>query len=65
MEETITITKEEHARLLYMEDWITCLEAAGVEHWEGIDEANRLMDQIDEELDRWRNNGSVEWEEIE
>ena len=34
-EEMITITKKEYERLLERDDWLMCLEAAGVDNWEG------------------------------
>lgn len=39
---SVTITKEEHERLLDREEWLECLEAAGVDNWGGIEEACRL-----------------------
>ena len=37
--ETVTISKIEYERLLERDEWLDCLEAAGVDNWEGIDEA--------------------------
>lgn len=37
--EMITITKSEYERLIKAERWLECLNAAGVDNWEGIDEA--------------------------
>lgn len=44
MEETITITKEEYDRLEKDSEWLSCLEAAGVDNWIGFDEAKDLLD---------------------
>lgn len=38
----VSITVEEHDRLLEREDWLECLEAAGVDNWEGYSEAHRI-----------------------
>lgn len=40
--EMVTITREEYDSLVTRSNWLECLEAAGVENWEGIDEALRL-----------------------
>lgn len=44
MEETITITKEEYDRLNKDSEWLSCLESAGVDNWDGIDEALDMLD---------------------
>lgn len=41
----ITIEKEEYDRLVHDSEWLACLETAGVENWEGIDEARDLQEQ--------------------
>lgn len=38
-EELVTIPKKEYERLLEREDWLQCLEAAGVDNWQGMDDA--------------------------
>lgn len=40
--EMVTIPREEYDSLLTRSRWLDCLEAAGVDNWEGIDEALRL-----------------------
>lgn len=39
MEETITITVAEHKKLLAAQSKLSCLEATGVDDWDGYDEA--------------------------
>lgn len=43
--ETVTITKAEYERLLADSEWLSCLESAGVDNWEGYDEARNLRAQ--------------------
>lgn len=43
-EEMVTIKKSEYARLIKREEWLECLEAAGVDNWQGIDEAIQIRD---------------------
>ena len=38
-EETVTITKAEYDSLLEDRDWLQCLEAAGVDNWQGFEVA--------------------------
>lgn len=40
--EMVTIPREEYESLLTRVRWLECLEAAGVDNWEGIDEALRI-----------------------
>ena len=35
--ETVTITKKAYETLLKDQDWLFCLEAAGVDNWEGME----------------------------
>lgn len=44
-EETVTITKSEYGRLKERDDWLSCLEAAGVDNWQGIDCAIDLREE--------------------
>ena len=39
----VTITVEEHLRLLERDDWLDCLEAAGVDNWHGCDVAAEIQ----------------------
>lgn len=45
MEEEVTITKAEYRRLIKLEKWLDCLEAAGVDNWEGYDHAQELSQE--------------------
>ena len=38
-EETVTISLSEYRRLQERDDWLYWLEAAGVDNWDGMDEA--------------------------
>jgi hypothetical protein len=40
--EMVTITKAEYDRLVKDSDWLACLDAAGVDNWQGIEEAIRI-----------------------
>lgn len=42
--ETITISKEEYARLLEESHFLRCLEGAGVDNWSGYDFAQEMYD---------------------
>lgn len=44
-EETITISKERYANMVKRLDWLSCLEAAGVDNWEGISYAYELLEE--------------------
>lgn len=48
-EETVTITKQEYARLEKDAQWLACLEMAGVDNWYGIEEAMRLLKEMQAE----------------
>lgn len=41
--EMVVIPKAEHERLLEREGWLECLEAAGVDNWDGCYEAARIQ----------------------
>lgn len=41
--EMILITKEEYCELLENSLWVSCLEEAGVDNWEGIEIAQDLL----------------------
>lgn len=43
--EMVTITKAEYARLLDRDDWLGWLEAAGVDNWQGMDEAISMRNE--------------------
>jgi len=44
MEEMIEIKKSEYDSLRDRDDWLTCLESAGVDNWEGYDFAREIPD---------------------
>lgn len=46
-EEMITITKKEYDDLKKDQKWLQCLEAAGVDNWQGFDDAREMMNDED------------------
>jgi hypothetical protein len=46
-EETITIKKSEYEQLIKDSNWLSCLEGAGVDNWQGYDYA---IDMYQEEF---------------
>ena len=49
MEETVTISKSEYKRLLNAEEFLSCLQATGVDNWNGYDDAKQMMSEEEEE----------------
>lgn len=47
-EEMITITKSEYDQLCKDSEWLSYLEAAGVDNWDGYDEAINMRKQDEE-----------------
>ena len=47
--ETITITKKEYKKLKANSRWLSCLEAAGVDNWEGYDYARELLKESEKD----------------
>lgn len=45
-DEMVTITKERYAELIDSEDWLNCLQNAGVDNWSGYDFARELYEEI-------------------
>lgn len=41
--ETVTIDVREYQRLLKRDEWLECLEAAGVDNWSGYDDAREIL----------------------
>lgn len=41
--DTVTISKSKYDELIEESRWLNCLESAGVDNWEGIDEARNLL----------------------
>lgn len=46
---TVVITQAELDRLQERDDWLNALEAAGVDNWQGWDEAKDIQAEWDEE----------------
>lgn len=44
----ITITMAEYDRLVKDSEWLECLEAAGVDNWDGWDEARRFQREMND-----------------
>jgi hypothetical protein len=42
---TITITLEEYTKLINDQTWLRALEAAGLDNWQGIDNAIDIMQE--------------------
>ena len=42
-DEFVTIPRIEYEQLLKESNWLSCLEAAGVDNWEGIDDAMDIL----------------------
>lgn len=52
-EEMISITKKEYDQLVKDSEWLSCLEQAGVDNWEGIEMAYEIeTENKDTEDDR-------------
>jgi hypothetical protein len=44
-EETVTISKKEYESLLEDSQWLSCLDAAGVDNWDGYDYAHEIYQE--------------------
>lgn len=42
-DDVVTISRREYEQLLSDSDWLACLEAAGVDNWEGFDIARDIL----------------------
>lgn len=49
-DEHVTITKRELQRLRQRDAWLQCLEAAGVDNWDGFEHAQEIYADIEEDL---------------
>ena len=49
MEETITITKVRYIELINDQEFLRCLEGAGVDNWDGYESAQDIYKPIEEE----------------
>lgn len=47
----ITISKEEYDRLIERDNWLNCLEAAGVDNWSGYDYAKEILNGSEDDYD--------------
>lgn len=47
-EASVTITRKEYDQLRKDSDWLACLEEAGVDNWEGFEEAARIRESSTE-----------------
>lgn len=45
MSDLVTIPKSEYEELLERDRWLTALEGAGVDNWDGIDYAGELFNE--------------------
>lgn len=45
----VTITKKEYDCLLEESTWLSCLEAAGVDNWDGFGFARELQEDLEED----------------
>jgi hypothetical protein len=48
-QKTVTISEQEYKTLIDRDRWLSALESAGVDNWEGIEEAMNIRDQWDKE----------------
>ncbi len=44
-DDVVTITRKEYEFLLGREEWLSWLEAAGVDNWQGFDYAREMQDE--------------------
>lgn len=56
IEPTVTITEKDYQYMIEQINWLNCLNAAGVDNWEGIDYANCLYDEMVKELAAWQDS---------
>jgi hypothetical protein len=47
--ETVIISKVEYEELLEKSEFLSCLEAAGVDNWSGYGEAQEMMNEEEEQ----------------
>jgi uncharacterized heparinase superfamily protein len=50
-DKVVTIPQAEYDKLLNRDRWLYALEAAGVDNWEGFEEAQRIIEEWDDEDD--------------
>ena len=44
-DEVVTISKQEYDQLVKDSIWLSCLESAGVDNWDGFDMAQDIYDE--------------------
>ena len=49
VEQMVTISRKEYEKLLKDQNWLECLEAAGVDNWEGISMAYEILGEDEED----------------
>lgn len=49
MEEMVTISAEYYSELLERDQWLSALECAGVDNWDGIEVAAEMLQEWDNE----------------
>ncbi len=47
--DTVELTRKEYDQLVRDSEWLSCLSAAGVDNWEGYDEAIRMFHASEDE----------------
>ena len=47
LSDTVTISRGEFNELMERDAWLSCLEEAGVDNWEGISYAYELLEEKD------------------
>lgn len=47
-DDEVTISRERYNELIENDRWLDCLEAAGVDNWEGVDFAQEIFDSFNQ-----------------
>lgn len=47
--QTVTVDLKEYLRMIDRLDWLDCLEAAGVDNWEGVSCAREMYEEQSDE----------------
>lgn len=59
----VTITKEEYERLRERDEFLSCLEANGVDNWSGYGDAQQMQQEIEDGHDEYRDVGDSDGEQ--
>jgi len=61
------ISKTEYGRLLERDEWLSCLESAGVDNWDGYDYAKEFLNSVDEDdlMDDTQAESEIDPKELE